>query len=102
MPSYEYRCKKCSHKFELLRRIAARDDATVCPNCKSKTPKRVEIQRIAVLRGTRPNAAMGEGEAEDFLDDDGDDDAGHGHSHGPGGHTHDHHGGVDDWGDDDF
>lgn len=102
MPTYEYRCAKCKTKFELLRRIPARDEVAACPKCKSKQTARIEVQKIATLRGVRPNAAMGEGEAEDFLDDDGDDDAGHGHAHGPGSHTHDHHGGVDDWGDDDF
>ena len=94
MPSYEYRCPKCKTKFELLRRIAARDDEAVCPNCKAKTPKRIEVQRVAMLRGVRPNALEGEGEPEDFLDDDElfDDP-------GAGGHTH---GGVDDWDDDSF
>ena len=50
MPSYEYRCPKCKTKFELLRRIAARDDEATCPKCKATTPKRIEVQRIAVLR----------------------------------------------------
>lgn len=68
MPIYEYGCKKCGNKFELIRRLGARDDAAPCPQCKSKTPKRIEMQRVAVPRGTRPNAAEGEGEAEDFLD----------------------------------
>ena len=102
MPSYEYRCPKCKTKFELLRPIAARDDEATCPKCKATTPKRIEVQRVAVLRGVKPNALLGDGEPEDFFDDDDDLDAGHGHSHGPGGHSHDHHGGVDDWGDDDL
>ena len=33
----------------------------------------IEVQRVAMLQGTRPNAAEGEGEPEDFLDG-GDDD----------------------------
>ena len=68
MPIYEYGCKKCGNKFELVRRLGKRDDPAPCPNCKSKTPKRIEMQRVATLSGARPNAAEGEGEAEDFLD----------------------------------
>ena len=91
MPSYEYRCTKCKTKFELLRRIAARDDAAPCPKCKATQTARIEVQRIGVIRGVRPNAMAGEGEPEDFLDGD-DDDFGGEHSHG----------GVDDWDDDNF
>ena len=68
MPNYEYGCKKCGTKFEKVRRLAQRDDKIACPECKSKTPKRIEIQRVAILQGARPNAAEGEGEAENFLD----------------------------------
>ena len=99
MPTYEYKCKKCSSRFELRRALAARDDAAPCPKCKSRSTTRMIIQRLTVTRGVRPNAAEGEGEPEDFLDgaedhfDDG--DSGHGHSHGPGGHSHaGDHGGV--------
>ena len=91
MPIYEYHCKKCEQRFELMRRLAARDDAAPCPHCKSRRTARVEVQRIALMTGTRPNAAMGEGESEDFLDGSG---HGHGHSHGDSG-------GFDDM-DDDF
>ena len=97
MPIYEYRCKKCDNRFELMRRLAARDDAAPCPNCKSRRTARIQVQRIATITGTRPDALAGEGEAEDFLDG-GDDFGGHGHSHGPGGHSH---GGLDSV-DDDF
>ncbi|MFA7249585.1 MAG: zinc ribbon domain-containing protein [Dehalococcoidia bacterium] len=99
MPTYEYRCKKCSNRFELRRTIAARDEQAPCPACRSRSTDRVLIQPLNVLRGARPNAAAGEGEPEDFLD--GGDDfggggfGGHGHSHGPGGHSH-------GMGDDDF
>ena len=104
MPSYDYTCKKCGHRFELLRPLAKRDDPAPCPSCKSKSTTRKTINRLAVVRGVRPIAELGEGEAEDFLDG-GDDDFGggdHGHSHGPGGHSHTHggdHGGVNNWDD---
>lgn len=107
MPTYDYLCKKCGNKFELRRSIATRDDAAPCPSCKSKSTARKTINRLNVLTGVRPRAELGEGEAEDFLDDAEDmfDDGmggGHGHSHGPGGHSHTHggdHGGVNNWDD---
>ena len=70
MPIYEYNCRKCGEKFELIRRLATRDDPAPCPKCASKATKRQEIQKVALLQGTRPNALAGEGEAEDFLDGD--------------------------------
>ncbi len=86
MPIYEYRCKKCSHVFELMRRLSARDDKAPCPECKSRATTRVEVQRVATLTGARPDAMMGEGEPEDFLGGDFDDFGGMGHDHG---HSHD-------------
>ena len=32
MPIYDYKCKRCGHRFEQMRAIARRDDA-VCPKC---------------------------------------------------------------------
>ncbi len=32
MPLYEYECKKCRHRFELLRRFSD-PQVTVCPRC---------------------------------------------------------------------
>jgi putative FmdB family regulatory protein len=68
MPIYEYACKKCGKKFEKMRRLAQRDEAIACPHCNSKTPKRVEIQRVAILHGARPDIMAGEGDPEDFID----------------------------------
>lgn len=77
MAIYEYACKKCGHKFELMRRVAQRNDSAPCPNCKSKTPQRVQIQRVAILTGAQPDIMAGEGEPEDFGGGDfGDDDFG--------------------------
>ena len=100
MPTYDYICKKCSNKFELRRSIAMRDDAAPCPACKSKSTARKQVNRLNILSGVRPNAAEGEGEPEDFLDD-GDDMFDDGHGHGTGGHAHPgDHGGVNNWDDD--
>ncbi len=67
MPIYEYRCKKCSKTFDLIRRLAARDDTATCPHCKARGAKRVQFQRVALLTGIAPDASMGEGEPEDFM-----------------------------------
>ena len=39
MPIYEYTCKKCAKKFELLRRFSDTAEVT-CPHCSS-----VEVER---------------------------------------------------------
>ncbi len=36
MPLYEYRCNGCAATFEVLRPMAERTVATVCPNCESR------------------------------------------------------------------
>jgi len=35
MPLYEYQCRACGKKFELLRRIKDADDGLKCPDCQS-------------------------------------------------------------------
>jgi putative FmdB family regulatory protein len=82
VPLYEYRCKKCDQQFELMRGLAARDKLAVCPACRSRSTVRLKFQAFAVLGGARPDAAMGEGEAEDFMGGGDDHDHGHGHDHG--------------------
>jgi putative FmdB family regulatory protein len=41
MPMYEYRCRKCSKRFELLRRMADADRDLECPECRSD-----EVERL--------------------------------------------------------
>lgn len=33
MPLYEYTCKNCGHRFELLQRVGADATGVVCPKC---------------------------------------------------------------------
>lgn len=40
MPIYEYECKKCGHKFELMRHISENDKGIVCPDCGATGPTR--------------------------------------------------------------
>ncbi|MBA7678864.1 hypothetical protein ES703_87142 [subsurface metagenome] len=41
MPLYEYECKECGSRFELLRSITASDSDLKCPKCGVKNPRRV-------------------------------------------------------------
>jgi putative FmdB family regulatory protein len=47
MPLYEYRCNDCSAVFELLRPMADREIAAVCPGCESRASMPL-ISRVAV------------------------------------------------------
>jgi putative FmdB family regulatory protein len=38
MPIYEYKCRKCGHKFELLQRMGATSEGVSCPECGSSEP----------------------------------------------------------------
>ena len=41
MPMYEYRCRKCSERFEMLRRMTDDDRDVECPECRSD-----EVERL--------------------------------------------------------
>ncbi|HEY94213.1 MAG TPA: zinc ribbon domain-containing protein [Dehalococcoidia bacterium] len=41
MPIYEYKCKKCDGKFEMLRGMFDSDDNIRCPECGEEHPERV-------------------------------------------------------------
>ncbi|MFN2581752.1 MAG: zinc ribbon domain-containing protein [Candidatus Dormibacteria bacterium] len=47
MPLYEYRCNDCRSVFDILRPIAERELAAVCPNCESRASMPL-ISRVAV------------------------------------------------------
>jgi len=40
MPTYDYECGSCGHKYELFQSIKAEPEK-VCPACKKKTAKRL-------------------------------------------------------------
>lgn len=59
MPFYEYSCKKCGTRFDLMRRLAERDDPAVCPSCGGKQAHR-ELPRIhASVRVAAPSCDRG-------------------------------------------
>jgi putative FmdB family regulatory protein len=42
MPTYEYQCTACRHKFTLIQTIAEHDKGkAACPKCKKKKPRQV-------------------------------------------------------------
>jgi len=41
MPIYEYKCKKCGHKFEEFQSIGATNESLNCPVCNEPKPERV-------------------------------------------------------------
>ncbi|MDA0256644.1 MAG: zinc ribbon domain-containing protein [Chloroflexi bacterium] len=81
MPIYEYRCKKCSQVFALMRPVAKADARAQCASCGSTAVKR-QLSRFAVV-------GAGDGGGGDALDMGGGDDFGGGF-------------GDDDFGDDDW
>lgn len=40
MPTYQYECEKCGHKFELQRKIGETDKELKCPKCGAEHPRR--------------------------------------------------------------
>jgi putative FmdB family regulatory protein len=38
MPIYEYKCRKCGTKFEMLQRMGATNDGVSCPKCGASKP----------------------------------------------------------------
>ncbi len=50
MPTYEYQCKSCEHRFEVWQKMTA-DALTVCPECKG-TLRRVLFPAGIVFKGS--------------------------------------------------
>ena len=41
MPTYEYHCEGCDHRFEIMQPLSAKADETVCPRCKTVKSRRL-------------------------------------------------------------
>ncbi|MGD0833144.1 MAG: zinc ribbon domain-containing protein [Candidatus Dormibacteria bacterium] len=50
VPLYEYRCNACTSVFEVLRPMAQRELAAVCPRCESRASMPL-ISRVAMVAG---------------------------------------------------
>lgn len=55
MPFYEYACRKCGRKFDLMRRLAERDDPAACPDCGAKNAHRELPKVFASVRDAAPS-----------------------------------------------
>ena len=41
MPIYEYECKKCEERFEVLQKAGETNDQICCPKCGAEKPERL-------------------------------------------------------------
>ena len=48
MPTYEYECQECGHKFELLQKMTAKP-LKKCPECKKDAVKRLISAGVGVI-----------------------------------------------------
>jgi putative FmdB family regulatory protein len=55
MPLYEFKCRKCGHRFEYLSRNAG-DTPDACPKCGTKKPKK-EISSFNASNSAGSSAA---------------------------------------------
>lgn len=51
MPTYEYECKSCEHRFEAEQSIKD-DPLTTCPNCHTDFLRRLISRSSFVLKGS--------------------------------------------------
>ena len=51
MPTYEYQCRKCGHRFEKFQNITARP-LTKCPECKGPVRRLVSGGAGLIFRGS--------------------------------------------------
>ena len=60
MPLYEYRCRSCGERFEILQRMGEDGSRLACPRCGEPRPERV-LSTFASTGGTREAAASAGG-----------------------------------------
>jgi putative FmdB family regulatory protein len=51
MPLYEYKCKKCGHRFELIQSFSA-EDAKECPVCHGEVERLISTPARAHFKGS--------------------------------------------------
>jgi putative FmdB family regulatory protein len=59
VPLYEYTCKKCKKKFELIRSLSERDEECECPHCSAKGKMDRESSLIGRIGGSTKSSAAG-------------------------------------------
>ena len=58
MPLYEYRCRDCGERFEVLQRLGERGDDLRCPSCGQPAPER-QLSTFASTGASRAGAGAG-------------------------------------------
>jgi len=51
MPLYEYKCKKCGHRFELIQSFSA-EDPKECPVCQGEVERLISTPARAHFKGS--------------------------------------------------
>ena len=51
MPLYEYKCKSCGHRFELIQSFSA-EDAKECPVCHGEVERLISMPARAQFKGS--------------------------------------------------
>ncbi len=59
MPIFEYLCKNCNTKYEILHKSSANLEKVVCPECHSKDSKKL-LSTFSSSIGNSPNYSSGE------------------------------------------
>jgi putative FmdB family regulatory protein len=59
MPLYEYECRNCGTKFEVLRSFSQADDPTCCPHCSKESVTRLPALIHAFSSGHSLSAQAG-------------------------------------------
>jgi putative FmdB family regulatory protein len=59
MPLYEYRCRECGERFEILQRLGDDGEKLSCPRCGEARPERVLSTFASTTGGSREAAPPG-------------------------------------------
>jgi putative FmdB family regulatory protein len=59
MPLYEYSCRDCGHRFEILQRLGEGADGLACPSCRAAA---LDKQFSTFAAGTSSGGGGGESE----------------------------------------
>lgn len=57
MPLYEFKCRKCGHKFDELVRLG---EVPPCPSCGDKKPEQLFSTSAAISTGTTRDRSAGQ------------------------------------------
>ena len=62
MPLYEYQCRECGHRFEILQRIGEGSEGLACPSCgEARLDKQFSTFASGASSGSSPAPSSGGG-----------------------------------------